>query len=69
MYMIDQIAIDTIVVTRNFLNNCGLLGAPGSSPSIPLVASLFLMLIGRDRKNINHQIKRNIIIDPVIPNF
>ncbi len=67
--MIDQIAIDTIVVIRNFLNNCGLLGAPGSSPSIPLVASLFLILIGRDRKNINHQIKRNIIIDPVIPNF
>ena len=67
--MINQMITETNVVIKNFLNICGLLGAPGSSPSIPLVASLFLILIGRDRKNINHQIKRNIIIDPVIPNF
>tara|TARA_B100001029_G_C14773365_1_gene292487 strand:+ start:201 stop:338 length:138 start_codon:yes stop_codon:yes gene_type:complete len=34
LYMINQMTSETTVVIKNFINNCGLLGAPGSSPSI-----------------------------------
>ncbi len=58
---------ETTVVIRNFLNNCGLLGAPGSSPSIFFPGLPFLILIGRDIKKINHQISKKMMIEPVIP--
>ena len=67
--MINQIITETNVVIRNFLNICGLLGAPGSSPSIGIFLLELLMLIGSDKKKISHQIRRKIIIEPVMPNF
>ena len=65
--MINQMTIETTVVIKNFLNNCGLLGAPGSSPSIQFPDLLFFILIGSDMKKINHQINKKMIIEPVIP--
>ena len=67
--MINQIITETNVVIRNFLNICGLLGAPGSSPSIAIFLFELLMFIGSDKKKISHQIRRKIIIEPVMPNF
>jgi len=67
--MINQMTTETTVVIRNFLNNCGLLGAPGSSPSIFFPGLPFLILIGRDIKKITHHINKSKIIDPVIPNL
>ena len=67
--MINQIITETNVVIRNFLNICGLLGAPGSSPSIGIFLFELLILIGSDKKKTSHQIRRKIIIEPVMPNF
>ena len=56
------------VVIINFINNCGLLGAPGSLPSKSLdLLTLVLIFIGKAIKRISHQIIRNSIIDPVRP--
>ena len=67
--MINQIITETNVVIINFLNICGLLGAPGSSPSIAIFLFELLMFIGSDKKKITHPIRRKIIIEPVMPNF
>ena len=60
--------IEMKVVIINFLNNCGLLGAPGSLPlkSLDLLLSV-LIFMGRAIKSMSHHITKNIIIDPVRP--
>ena len=67
--MIAHKTPETKVVIKNFQKICGLLGAPGSSPSLTFSGFVFLIFIGREIKNINHQISRKMIIEPVKPNF
>jgi len=67
--MIAHKTAEIKVVIRNFQNICGLLGAPGSSPSLTFSGLVLCILIGKDIKKINHQISRKMIIEPVKPNF
>ena len=67
MYIIDHIMIEMIVVIKNFLNICGLLGAPVSLPPSTFFSALSLMLSGSTVNKSNHQINKNRIIDPANP--
>ena len=60
---------ETKVVIKNFQKICGLLGAPGSSPSLTFSGFVLVIFIGKEMKKINHQISRKMIIEPVTPNF
>ena len=57
------------VVIKNFQKICGLLGAPGSSPSLTFSGFVLVIFIGKEIKKISHQISRKMIIEPVNPNF
>jgi hypothetical protein len=59
--------IEMIVVIRNFLNICGLLGAPVSLPSSITFSALSLIFNGKTMNSISHQINKNIIIEPAMP--
>ena len=67
--MIAHKTPETKVVIKNFQKICGLLGAPGSSPSLTFSGFVLLIFIGKEMKKINHQISRKMIIEPVKPNF
>ena len=60
--------IEMIVVIKNFLNICGLLGAPVSLPPSTIFSAVSLIFKGRTIKSNNHHINKNRIIDPAIPN-
>ena len=60
---------ETKVVIKNFQKICGLLGAPGSSPSLTFSGFVLVIFIGKEIKKISHQISRKMIIEPVNPNF
>jgi hypothetical protein len=59
--------IEMIVVIINFLNICGLLGAPVSLPPSTIFSALSLIFNGRTMNIISHQINKNRTIDPAIP--
>ena len=60
--------IEMIVVIKNFLNICGLLGAPVSLPPSTIFSAVSLIFKGRTIKSNNHHINKNRIIDPAMPN-
>ena len=53
--------IEMIVVIKNFLNICGLLGAPVSLPPSIFFSALSLILSGSTVNKSNHQINKNRI--------
>ena len=67
--MIAHKTPETKVVIKNFQKICGLLGAPGSSPSLTFSGFVLVIFIGKEIKKISHQISRKMIIEPVNPNF
>ena len=67
--MIAHKTPETKVVIKNFQKICGLLGAPGSSPSLTFSGLVLVIFIGKEMKKISHQISRKMIIEPVKPNF
>ena len=67
--MIAHKTPETKVVIKNFQKICGLLGAPGSSPSRTFSGFVLVIFIGKEIKKISHQISRKMIIEPVNPNF
>ena len=67
--MIAHKTPETKVVIKNFQKICGLLGAPGSSPSLTFSGFVLVIFIGKEIKKISHQISRKMIIEPFNPNF
>jgi hypothetical protein len=59
--------IEMIVVIKNFLKICGLLGAPVSLPPSTNFSALSLIFNGKTMNIISHQINKNRTIDPAIP--